>query len=104
MDVIKHMTKENFKEKSKLFPNIQRTIFEKVNFKLDIKSMTAKLETFAVEKKMFPNEKFDNEEKTHTLSTERPTNSENDIVLTERSEVEQFIFPLKNDGFTPGFK
>ena len=50
------MTKENFKEESHLF-KFQRKIYEKVNLKLNIAKLGAKIETFAIEKKLVDCEK-----------------------------------------------
>jgi len=103
LDIIKHITKDNFKEESSLF-TIQRSIFEKVNFKLNIGSLGANLETFSIEKKMFPNEKFHHEEKTHTLSSDKQNVSEK-AILTETREKEGFLSPMViKDGLTPEFK
>lgn len=52
MDIIKKMTKENIKEESHLF-QIQRKIFEKVNFSLKINNLKTKIETYSIEKKFF---------------------------------------------------
>lgn len=66
MDVVKNLTKENFKEKSHLF-DFQKKIYEKVSMKLNIGNIgpeAVKIETYAIEKRLFQkNEKEPEREK-----------------------------------------